>query len=198
MTKTDMEGTQSAEHKMWDVTKRGSMESLGLHVGQKKKKKLLQLAVSNPSLNYKARDRSVPRKPQIDANSSYDLFEHEPQFVYEIMKNSPEHVSQHMQKVVETNKAQPHLIKSFQQKFRKSTLELMASSLLANHIQAGAVELVDDYRPSAYQANKKKSKTQIRVQDYIAQNKSACMGFKKGQLAAVQFSQANSHMKQEE
>ena len=48
---------------MWDVTKRGSMESLGLHVGQKKKKKLLQLAVSNPSLNYKARDRSVPRKP---------------------------------------------------------------------------------------------------------------------------------------
>ena len=62
MTKTDMEGIQSAKHKMWDVTKRGSMESLGLHVGQKKKK-LLQLAVSNPSINYKARDRSVPRKP---------------------------------------------------------------------------------------------------------------------------------------
>lgn len=72
-----MEGTASANYKMWDVTKRGSMESLGLHVGQKKKKPL-ELAVSNPSLDYKARDRSVPRKPTIDTNSSYDLFEHEP------------------------------------------------------------------------------------------------------------------------
>ena len=36
------------------------------------------------------------------------------------------------------------------------------------------------------------------MQDYIKQNKSACMGFKKGQIAAVQFSQANNQLKQQE
>jgi len=42
---------------IWDVSNRGSMESLGLHIGQMKKK-VHQLAVSNPAIAYKARDRS--------------------------------------------------------------------------------------------------------------------------------------------
>ena len=76
------------------------MESLRFHIGQKKKK-LLELSVSNPALQYKVRERSTPAQPRLETTQSQDVFENEPSFVYEKQSGSPHHFSSHMQKRIE-------------------------------------------------------------------------------------------------
>lgn len=64
---------------MWDVTNRGSMESLGLHKGKKTAKaNNVALSVSNPVLKF---PRSGTTK-RLKAGKNEDLFEAEPSYTY--------------------------------------------------------------------------------------------------------------------
>ena len=80
------DGAKKLYGSMWDVSNRGSMESLGLHVGRKGGDKIpkVELSVSNPELKM-PRDASM-RSMQI--SSKQDFFETEPSYIYQPNSNT--------------------------------------------------------------------------------------------------------------